>query len=72
MLLKPIIEFSTSLIAKFDAELENGEQNLDIMKIGKCILSSIDEMRVTYAQYTRSHNDINELLKKVKKYFEYF
>ena len=63
--LKPILDFSKSLIGVLDKELEKSDQNLEKIKVGDIILSFIDQMRLTYALYTRNHNDVADQLKKV-------
>ena len=75
--LMPIIKFSKSLVDKFEVELADHDQNVDLVKVGECITNFIDQMRMAYALYTKNHNDIAEQVKKVcqnlphVKHFDY-
>jgi hypothetical protein len=58
-------------VENFDIEIEKWDQDLDLIKAGEIMLNFVDEMRLTYAQYTRNHNDVAEQLKKVSPFFSF-
>jgi hypothetical protein len=63
--LKPILNASKSLLDSMDAEMARVDKAIERVKIATCLIQASGQMRNPYAEYARSHNDINALVKKV-------
>ncbi len=65
--LKPVIECSNHFLRLVDFEMNKNENRCERINIARCLSNCVDDMKMTYAKYARSHNNIANIVKKVDK-----